>query len=94
MSLSNPVGKSLLGDAKTPGAWQRTICSNVGPLANLPSRLSETHTNRQPLSRSSLPKNLILLRERQYPLGHDSSLLERAQRSSRIGRDPVQFFFF
>ena len=33
MSRRNPLGKDLLGDAKTPGAWQRTICSNVGPLA-------------------------------------------------------------
>ena len=35
MSHRNSLGKCLFGDDKTPGAWQRTIGSNLGPFATL-----------------------------------------------------------
>ena len=95
MSHRNPLGKFLLGDDKIPGAWQRTIGSNVGPFAILYSKLSETRTNRHsPLSFVSPKTTLSHFRSVSIRLPTPQFCSGALSQARVFGADLVQLFFF
>ena len=95
MSRRNALGKSLFGDDKAPGAWQRTIGSNLGPFANLYSRLSETRTNKQPPLSFVSPKiTLSHFRSVSIRLPTPQFCSGALSQARVFGADLVQLFFF
>ena len=86
MSRRNPLGKGLHGDAKPPEPGRGQAARMLGRLQlYIPDLAQLARTDNPALVRLS-KNNLIPLQERQYPLAHASSLLGRAQPSSRIWR--------